>query len=365
MDKKLQTKHKMITSLAQWQDVEHYFGSTSWVGLDTEFMREKTYYPQLCLVQLSSQEVEICLDPLEFDCSVILANLLKDKHITKIIHSASQDIEVLGYYCDCDIANLYDTQLAAEFSSLSSQMGYAALVMELLDVELPKSQTRSNWAKRPLTEKQIEYSFNDVTYLKPLYDAMNKVLANSEKIDWFEQEQANELERMLKFRVAPDSAYLNFKSSHRLAARNQQVLKQIVTWRETEAQKANRPKHWILTDKSIAEIGTKLPNDMDSLKFITRDDQRFNKRYLGDILKCIDAGLKQIDERVWQHRDQLTEPQKQQVNSLKRKIENLAFKLNLPVTRLATRKDIVEYVGDESGRLAQGWRHDVLNKMMK
>ncbi len=361
MDKKLQSENKIISSLAQWQGVKKYFTHTSWIGLDTEFMRDRTYYPQLCLVQLSCDEVDICLDPLAFDCSSILPDILEDKSIIKIIHSASQDIEALGYYCNGEINNIYDTQLAAEFCNLTPQMGYASLAKELLKVELPKSQTRSNWAKRPLTQKQIEYSFNDVIYLKPLYDNLNQNLADSNKATWYEQEQAYELNRMRKFRIDPENAHLNFKSSHRLEAKNQQVVKQILTWREGIAQQVNRPRHWILTDKSIAEIGAILPNDLDSLQLITQDDQRFNKRYIADILKCINLGLKQPDERVWQHREQLTEPQKQQVSALKRRLENQAFKYNLPATRLATRKDIVDYVRDGKGRLAEGWRKEILN----
>jgi len=363
MDKKLKSKNKIITSSEQWKEVKNHFKTTTWLGLDTEFMRDSSYYPQLCLVQLSCDEVDICLDPLAFECSTILADLLENKKITKIIHSASQDIEALGYYCDCEINAIYDTQLAAEFCNLVPQIGYASLVNELLNVELPKSQTRSNWAKRPLTQRQIEYSFNDVIYLKPLYDELNQRLGDLKKSIWYEQEQVNESNRMKKYKVDPKSAYLNFKSSHRLAVKNQQVIKQVITWREEFAQRVNRPRHWVLTDKSIAEIGAQLPNDIDALQQITKDDQRFSKRNLADVMNCINVGLDQPEIRVWQHREQLTEPQKLEVNTLKRKLEKQAFKHNLPTTRLATRRDIVDYVRDGSGRLAVGWRKEILNAL--
>ena len=363
MDKKLETEHKIVTSISGWETVADYFSCADWVGLDTEFMRDRTYYPQLCLVQLSSPEINVCIDTLAFDCSAILTAFFADKNITKVIHSASQDIEVLGYYCNSTIHNIYDTQLAAEFCGLNPQMGYAALVKELLKIELPKSQTRSNWAKRPLTSKQIEYSLNDVRYLKDLYDLLNSRLVQQNKLAWFNQEQELELERMSRFRIEPSQAYKSFKSSHRLAAQNQQVIKQLVVWREQMAQAINKPKNWILSDKSITEIGKTLPHDFDSLQLILADDLRFKKQYSGDVMRCIQQGLKQPNELIWEEREQLSEPQKQQVKELRRKLGHIAAEHQIPVTRLATRKDVVDYVRDRRGRLAEGWRGEIIKQI--
>ncbi len=360
MDKKLKTEHKIITSISQWENIAECFISSDWIGVDTEFMRDRTYYPQLCLVQLSSPELTICIDTLAFDSSALLASILADKNITKIIHSASQDIEVLGYYCDSNISNIYDTQLAAEFCNLTPQLGYASLVKELLDIELPKSQTRSNWAKRPLTERQIDYSLNDVCYLKTLYDWLNDRLEQSQKLNWFKQEQEFELERMLQFHLEPSQAYKNFKSSHRLADQNQQVIKQLVIWREQTAQNRNRPKNWILSNSSISEIGKTLPQDLYTLQSILADDPRFAKQYLDDVLKNIKLGLKKPQQPVWKEREQLTEPQKQRVRQLRQKLEYKAEKYQIPATRLATRKDVVDYVSNRTGRLTKGWRKELL-----
>ena len=225
MIKKLKSDNKLITTLSQWQEISGYFEHSAWLGLDTEFMRERTYFPQLCLVQIAGEQMSVCLDPLSFDFSEIISEFLAAPEIVKIIHSASQDIEVLGHYCDMTIKNLFDTQLAAEFSGMEPQIGYAALVQQLAGIELPKSQTRSNWAKRPLTAKQIEYSFNDVNYLKLLYDRLNQILTEKSLCEWFKEEQQSELERMAGFKINPDQAYLNFKASNRLNTQAQQLVK--------------------------------------------------------------------------------------------------------------------------------------------
>lgn len=323
-------------------------------------MRERTYYPQLCLVQMACDEMSVCLDPLSFDFKDIISNLLADRRIVKILHSSSQDIEVLGQYCDICINNLFDTQLAAEFSGIQAQIGYAALVQQLLGIELPKSQTRSNWAKRPLTPLQIEYSFNDVNYLKPLYDRLNQILAENSLADWFMEEQQNELERMAGFQIDPEQAYLNFKASHRLDSQAQQLVKTIVNWREHTAQAANKPKHWIIKDKTITEIAMKMPEDLNALKSITAEDFRFNKKYLAELFGFIEKSRHQPADAVWSSSAQLSELQKQQINSLRKKILSKSAQYKIPSTRLGTRKDMIEFVQTGQGRLARGWRAKVM-----
>ncbi len=363
MDKKLKTEYKIITSISQWQEFASCFTETDWVGLDTEFMRDRSYYPQLCLVQLSCSQGEICLDPMAFDCAQILTAVLTDENIVKIIHSASQDIEVLGYYCESSIKNVYDTQLAAEFCNLVPQMGYATLVNELLKIDLPKSETRSNWAKRPLTKQQIEYSLNDVRYLKALYDSLNEKLEQNQKLQWFKQEQAFDLKRMQQFHVDANNAYKSFKSSHRLPSKNQQVVKQLLIWREQTAQQTNQPRNWVLADKSITKVGTILPMDINTLQSLLMDDVRFKKRYLGEVLACVEAGLKQPNEPVWFSQEQLPESQKQQVRELRLKLEQKAVEYQIPATRLATRKEVVSYVRNKTGKLTHGWRQEILNTL--
>ena len=360
MNKKLKSNNKFISTLSQWDNISNSFEQSTWLGLDTEFMRERTYYPQLCLVQMACEEMSVCLDPLSFDFADILSAFLADSGIVKIIHSASQDIEVLGQYCDTRINNLFDTQLAAEFSGMESQLGYAALVQHLIGIDLPKSQTRSNWAKRPLTALQIEYSFNDVDYLKPLYDRLNNLLIDKSLSDWFWEEQQSELKRMAGFKIEPALAYMNFKASHRLNSRAQQLIKTIVNWREKTAQAADKPKHWIITDKTITQIAFDMPDNLDALKLITAQDHRFNRKYLPELLNFVNNSEQLPAVSVWSNSGQLTEQQKQQINSLRKKIINKSEHYNIPPTRLGTRKDMVEFVQTGQGRLANGWRAQVL-----
>ena len=361
MNKKLQSNNKFITTQSQWDEVSAFFEQSTWLGLDTEFMRERTYYPQLCLVQMSCEELSVCLDPLSFDFVQIISKLLADRQIVKILHSSSQDIEVLGQYCGVQIDNLFDTQLAAEFCAMDAQIGYAALVQNLVGIELPKTQTRSNWAKRPLTAMQIEYSFNDVKYLKPLYDKLNLFLKDNATTDWFNEEQQNELERMANFNLNPQLAYVNFKASHRLNPQAQQLVKAVVNWREQTAQTKDKPKHWIIKDKTITDIAIKMPENLSELKAITADDMRFNNKYLADLFNFIEEHREQkLVDAVWINNGKLSESQKQQVASLREKILSKSAHYKIPATRLGTRKDMVEFVQTGHGRLAQGWRAQVM-----
>ena len=362
MNKKLSSNDKFITTLSQWHEISTCFDQSTWLGLDTEFMRERTYYPQLCLVQLACDEMSVCLDPLGFDFADIISKFLADRRVVKIIHSSSQDIEVLGQYCDVKITNLFDTQLAAEFSGMEAQIGYAALVHKLAGIELPKSQTRSNWAKRPLTPMQIEYSFNDVYYLKPLYDRLTQLLNEKSLIGWFREEQQSELERMADFNIQPEQAYLNFKASHRLNSQAQQLVKTIVNWREKTAQVTDKPKHWVIKDKTITQIAVNMPENMDTLKSITAEDFRFNKKYLVELFGLIENSGHQPVIDVWSGSGQLSEMQKQEINSLRKKIISKSEQYKIPSTRLGTRKDMVEFVQTGQGRLAHGWRAEVMDQ---
>ena len=325
-------------------------------------MREKTYYPQLCLVQMACEHMTVCLDPLSFDFASDISKLLANQKIVKILHSSSQDIEVLGQYCGRRINNLFDTQLAAEFCAMDAQIGYATLVQELIGVTLPKSQTRSNWAMRPLTSLQIDYSFNDVKYLKLLYDKLSSSLRQSSASDWFKEEQHNELERMSNFNPDPQQAYINFKASHRLNSQAQQLVKTIVNWRECIAQEKNKPKHWIIKDKSITEVAMKMPESLNALKSVMAEDLRFSKKYLPVLLDFIEKS-RDLDDHVtvWTNHGKLSESQKQQINSLRKKIMSKSEQHQIPSTRLGTRKDMVEFVQTGQGRLAQGWRAQVLD----
>lgn len=323
-------------------------------------MRERTYYPQLCLVQVACEQMAVCLDPLCFDFSDIISEFLADPGMVKILHSASQDIEVLGHYCETQINPLFDTQLAAEFSGLQPQAGYAALVKQLSGVELPKSQTRSNWAKRPLSTKQIDYSINDVKYLKPIYDQLKQQLSANSRYDWFKEEQQSELERMAAFKIDPAQAYREFKASHRLDARAQQFIKSVVNWRENTAQQADKPRHWIVSDKTITELAKKMPQNMASLRSITSGDRRFNNKYLSELLTLLQQSSDLSADAIWSDGGHLSTTQKKQVNELRENISIKSRQLNIPATRLGTRRDMVEFVKTGQGRLAQGWRVQAL-----
>ena len=258
---------------------------------------------------------------------------------------------------------IFDTQLAAEFCSRPPQIGYAGLVKAVLGIELEKSETRTRWHKRPLTRKQILYSLDDVRYLKPLYDALNQELHGQSQAEWMLEEQNGELSRMRDFRIDPAHAYLRFRPPGRATAKGRQIIRTLANWREKKAQNIDLPRNWILTDKVINAIAEAAPDNMASLKPYIYNSSRFSNAFTDEVLSCIKNAGQQADNNSWTASKQLTEPEKQQVQLLRKLVENIASDHNLPVTRLATRQDIVEYVQTAQGRLASGWRSRLLARI--
>ena len=160
---------KLITTP---QDLETYCSATSkvdWLALDTEFIREKTYYPKLCLVQIASEHDLVCIDTLAISDLSPLNDLLYQNTITKIFHSASQDLEIFVNLFDTVPTPIFDTQIAASLLGYGDQVSYAHLVNEIVDIELDKSLSRTNWERRPLSSKELRYAIDDVKYLAMVY----------------------------------------------------------------------------------------------------------------------------------------------------------------------------------------------------
>ena len=156
---------------------------SAWITLDTEFIRERTYYPQLCLIQVANESVIACIDPLALPDLAPLEALLADPQVLKVLHAASQDLEIFYHRMGRVPAPLFDTQVAASVLGLGEQIGYGRLVQELLGVELDKSHSRTDWSRRPLEPEQLRYAADDVRYLLQLYPRMQTELASRRRTE--------------------------------------------------------------------------------------------------------------------------------------------------------------------------------------
>ena len=235
------------------------------IAVDTEFFRETTYYPKLALIQIATDSIVACIDPLAFNAKPALKKILCNREIMKIFHSCSQDLEVLFYYLDEIPAPIYDTQIANALLTSHHQIGYAALVENELDVQLDKSQTRTNWLQRPLTDKQIQYAGDDVLYLYQLHQLLDKKLQDTGRKSWFDEDSKKILSDDNCFQVAIDKLWKRVKGATKLNREKLAIAQAIAVWREGLAQQKDKTRRKALPDDTVIRLASNPPKDGNAL----------------------------------------------------------------------------------------------------
>lgn len=233
------------------------------VALDTEFMRVDTFYPIAGLLQVSSGDGAYLIDPLRIGDWRPFAALLEAPSVVKVLHSCSEDLEVFLRLTGSLPAPLFDTQLAAGYLNLGFSMGYSRLVQALLDIELPKGETRSDWLQRPLSELQVRYAAEDVLHLVEVYHALMARLA-PQKVEWILADGA-ELVANLGREVAPEDAWRDAKLAWKLSRQQQAVLRALCAWREREARARNQPRNRVLREHSLWPLARTQPDNLVAL----------------------------------------------------------------------------------------------------
>ena len=241
--------------------------AVDWFALDTEFLREKTYYPKLCLLQIATTDEVACIDPLALDDLGPLLAVLADPRITKVMHSCRQDMEIFYQLAGRAPAPVFDTQVAAPLLGYADQIGYANLVKEIAGVALDKLHTRADWSVRPLTQAQIRYAADDVIYLVDIYRRIVARLQELGRLDWL-AEDFRQLSEAGLYDMAPASAWLKVKGAHRLKGASLSILQSLAQWREETARSKDRPRGWLLRDDAMLDIARHKPDTPEALKAI-------------------------------------------------------------------------------------------------
>src|SRR5262245_19745775 len=241
----------------------HGLASQPEIALDTEFMREKTYRAELCLLQIARGTEAVCIDPIALTDLAPLAPALTGAGVVKIMHAARQDLEVLLPAVGL-VQPVFDTQVAAALAGFPAQIGYAELARRLLGVELAKAHTRTDWARRPLSAEQQEYALDDVRHLGALRASLLGTLGEQGRLGWLEEELAGPANADA-LRVAPEEAWKKGKGWPQLDEQRQRLAQSLAAWRERRAIERNRPRGWILDDVSLREIVLRLPRSLESL----------------------------------------------------------------------------------------------------
>ena len=236
------------------------------IGLDTEFMREKTFYPRLCLMQIATDDGIYCADPMSGANLELFWQRLME--CPWVVHSARQDIEVLYHSSNLMPDTLFDTQIAAALLGYAPQLGYAGLVKELFGVELAKSHTRADWTKRPLPAAALDYAAEDVAYLLPAYEILSERLSKLDRLHWAEEDSAFLLQPSL-YKGHFGQTVERLKGARNLRGRARAAAAKLASWREGEAVRTDRPRQWIMKDAVLLEIAATRPKDLESLAEIS------------------------------------------------------------------------------------------------
>jgi ribonuclease D len=235
----------------------------AFVAVDTEFMRVDTFYPIAGLLQVSEGERAYLIDPLLIDDWTPFAELLQDPAVVKVLHACSEDLEVFLRLTGSLPVALFDTQLAAAYLNLGFSMGYSRLVQAVLNIELPKGETRSDWLQRPLSETQVSYAAEDVLHLAEVYNLLQQQLS-AEKNAWVLEDGA-ELVANLGREIAPEDAYREAKLAWKLSRAQLAVLRELCAWRERQARARNQPRNRIIREHSLWPLARTQPNNLVAL----------------------------------------------------------------------------------------------------
>jgi ribonuclease D len=324
------------------------------LGLDTEFMRERTYYAQLCLVQLATTELAVCVDPLALAALDALRPLMATPHLCKIVHAARQDLEVLAPVVG-PVANIFDTQVAAALVGFSAQVGYAELVRELLGIQLHKNQTRTDWSRRPLSAAQLDYALDDVRHLPPLREHLSERLEKLGRRPWFDEEMAQIGSD--SFAIDPDQAWLRIRAFADLDPDRQRLARALAAWREQRAINSNRPRGWIVPDAALRDIVFQVPRDKAALERLSELPEGIRENSGAQLLELIHAAavpqpVAPLPQRRRPDPEQLDKVQR--LTDITRRVSN---ELGLAPELLATRRDMERLAGGQrDGAPLHGWR---------
>jgi ribonuclease D len=328
-----------------------------WVAIDTEFLRERTFRPRLCLIQVATPDGVYCVDPLAQDIDPLFAAL--EGGAIKIGHALRQDLEILHQRRGRLPAPLADTQIAAMLLGYNDQTGYAALVQSELGITLDKRHTRTDWSRRPLSEEQLCYAGNDVRHLPMLHERLVQQLTELGRLDWFEEE-CGRLLSADRYEDGIGAVAARFVYAHQLAPPAQRALWALIRWREQTARRLDRPRRWILSDEVLMRIAARHParvQELHGIKGLAPQALRF----AGELVAVIAEGAPQ-ETPLWQPTMPLGEEEQRRFDALATLIRAKAESLGLATTVLATRREVEAAARGNPAVFHSGWRHAVLGR---
>ncbi len=339
----------------------------AWFALDTEFIREDTYWPRLCLIQVATRDDLFCIDPLAVDDIDPLEALLYDPGITKVLHAAGQDLEIFHHRRGRVPAPVFDTQVAAPLLGHPEQAGFARLVSAILGVELAKGHARTDWTRRPLPGNALAYAADDVRYLVPLYEHMHDELAARGRLDWL----APEFERLTdpaRYDPPVDEAWRRIKGAERLPERGRAALQGLAAWREAVARERDVPRGRVARDDVLVDIARQQPKTRNQLGHLRSVRGPLAERHGDELLAVVaEAATSEAPAPSRQRRPVELDANGEAIaDVLSAVVRQRAAAADLNPATLASRKELARIVsGEPAAAVLGGWRAGLVAPLLE
>ncbi len=335
-----------------------------YITVDTEFLRETTYYPKLCLIQIAGSSVAALIDPLAkgIDLAPFFA-LMADTRVLKVFHAARQDVEILINLTDAVPTPIFDTQIAAMVCGFGDQVGYEAIVRKLAGAQIDKSSQFTDWSRRPLTHKQMAYALSDVTHLRTVYEKLVAQIERESRSDWLDGE-LEDLANPAAYRVDPEQSWRRIKA--RIQNKKQQAaLMAVAAWRERQAQDKDVPRGRILKDDAVGEIAIQVPQTREALLQLRLLPKGSADSVIGKgILEAVAQGLARDPATIPSPKgrgDDMSSSQEAAAEILKLALKIISERDGIAPKLIASSADIDAIAVDDNANVPalQGWRREM------
>jgi ribonuclease D len=365
--------HLTITSPAQLVDLCGQLARADRIGIDTEFVSEDTYRPELCLIQVATASDLAVIDPYRCGDLASFWSMLADGGHVTIVHAAREELNFALNACRRPPANLFDTQLAAGFCSAEYPSSYGSVVTKFVNARPAKGEQRTDWRRRPLTDEQIDYALEDVRYLLPLYEALQKKLKNLNRLDWLAEEMERWLAEVQDSRERP--RWRRVSGVGNLSPRSLAIVRELWMWRRAEAERKDLPPRRVLRDDLMVELAKRKSDDIERIQAVRGMHRGMKPQMLQELAACIRRGMESsLDQLERESRESMPSQLNVLGQFLSPALASICRSANVATSLAGTATDVRDLIayrlgfaaaGDDPPILASGWRAELVGHLIE
>lgn len=366
--------HDSITTPAQLADFCRRLAQADRIGIDTEFVSEDTFRPELCLIQVVTEHDLAVIDPFRVGDLRAFWNILADGDHSTIVHAAREEVNFALHACGKPPANLFDTQLAAAFCSNEYPASYGSVVTRFLSARPAKGEQRTDWRRRPLTHEQIDYALEDVRYLLPLYETLGRKLQRLNRLEWLGEEMERWLTDLQDARDNP--RWRRVSGLGNLSPRSLAIVRELWMWRREEAERRDVPPRRVLRDDLLVEIAKRKSDTVEKVRALRGMHRGMKNEMLTGIAAAVKSGLEAPLEEIQRSSSDAAPPQLNLLGQfLSPALSSICRNANVATSLAGTATDVRDLIAyrlgfngsgnDEPPLLAIGWRAELVGHLIE